>query len=54
MFMKFYEYLEKHFFDSISKKIIGNVGFLILLNIITVATLYIREKSFAGSSGIPR
>ncbi|MGE4498308.1 MAG: methyl-accepting chemotaxis protein [Deferribacterales bacterium] len=51
--MKFYEYLEKHFFDSISKKIIGNVGFLILLNIITVATLYIREKSFAGSSGIP-
>ncbi|HAL85953.1 MAG TPA: methyl-accepting chemotaxis protein [Deferribacteraceae bacterium] len=53
MFMKIYEYLEMHFFDSISKKIIGNVGFLILLNIITVAVLYIRERTFAVRSGIP-
>ncbi|WP_265823121.1 methyl-accepting chemotaxis protein [Geovibrio ferrireducens] len=53
MFMKIYEYLEKHFFDSISKKIIGNVGFLILLNLITVTTLYMREKSFSAHAGIP-
>jgi methyl-accepting chemotaxis protein len=49
---KFYEYLERHFFNSISKKIIGNISFLIIINIVTVITLYVREKLFcAGVEG---
>lgn len=52
MFVKIYEYLEKHFFDTISKKIIGNVCFLILINIFTVSILYLRERSFAANPNI--
>ncbi|WP_022850111.1 methyl-accepting chemotaxis protein [Limisalsivibrio acetivorans] len=49
MFWAFYEFLEVRFFNTITKKIVGNIGFLLLLNMSTAFFLFYREKTMCVS-----
>lgn len=53
MFKQLYEFVEKKYYNTISKKLFGNLGFLVVINIITITIVFLREKAFLAQLGTP-
>jgi len=49
MFSNIYTFLEKHFFNSLTKKLVGNVLFLVLIQTLMVASIYYFDTSAASA-----